>query len=102
MPSEPDIPQDRLIYANWVRLAGTPYDVALDFGYRTDEAPPEAPAVHVVMTWEHAKDLLTLLGKAVDEYNERVGSIREFDSVVAPARSTAGQLKPPPQRRKRK
>ncbi len=102
MSSEPDIPQERLVYANWVRLGGTPYDVALDFGYRTDEAPPKAPTVHLVMTWEHAKDLLTLLGKAVEEYDEKIGSIREFESVVTPAISTARQAKPLPQRRKRK
>jgi hypothetical protein len=103
MPSEPDIPQDKLVYANWMRLQGTPYDVALDFGYRTDEAPPAAPAVHLVMTWEHAKDLLTLLGKAVEEYGEQVGGIREFESVIKPAVSRAKQSQlPSPQRRKRK
>jgi hypothetical protein len=50
MPAEPEIPQDKLVYANWVRLAATPYDVLLDFGYRTSETPPKEPAVHLVMT----------------------------------------------------
>ena len=102
MPSEPDTPQDKLIYANWMRLGGTPYDVALDFGYRTDETPPRTPSARIVMTWEHAKDLLTLLGQAVQEYDEKVGTIREFESVIQPAVATGKQSQPPPQRRKRK
>jgi hypothetical protein len=102
MPYEPDTPDEKLVYANWVRLAGTPYDVALDFGYRTGEGPPNEAAVHLVMTWEHAKDVLTILGKAVEEYDKNVGAIRDFESVVTPAVQPAKQAKPPPQRRKRK
>jgi Protein of unknown function (DUF3467) len=91
---------EKLVYANWVRLDATPYDVSMQFGYRMGETPPKDPAVQLVMTWEHAKDVLTLLGGAVEQYDKNVGTIRDFGSVVTPAKEPA--KKPPAQRRKRR
>jgi hypothetical protein len=100
MSNDPHDPSDALVYANWVRLAGTPYDVALDFGYRTDESPPKEPTVRVVMTWEHAKDVLLLLQNSVEQYESQAGPIRDFASTITPA--VQPNPKPPAQRRKRR
>lgn len=89
-----------MLYANWVRVAATPYEIALDFGYREDDAPPKAPDARIVMTWEHAKDVLMLLQNTVEQYEKQAGPIRDFESVIQPA--VQPKPKPPPQRRKRK
>ncbi len=93
---------DKLVYANWVRLDATPYDVSMDFGYRTTDEPPKDFPVHLVMTWEHAKDLLSLLSNAVEQYTENVGPIRDFGSSITPAKAQKAPVTRPPQRRKRK
>jgi Protein of unknown function (DUF3467) len=100
MPSDPQQSTPPLLYANWVRIAATPYDVALDFGYREDDGPPRVPDARVVMAWEHAKDVLTLLQNTVEQYEKQVGPIREFETTITPA--VQPKPKPPAQRRKRK
>ncbi len=100
MTPDPKDPNEKLVYANWVRLEATPYDISMDFGYRSTENPPKDFPVHLVMTWEHAKDLLLLLDNAVKQYGENVGAIRDLGSEITPAKQPT---KPPPaQRRKRK
>ncbi len=100
MPANLEPPADKLVYANWVRLDATPYDVSMGFGYRLGPTPPKEPAVQLVMTWEHAKDLLLLLGNAIEQYEQQAGPIRDFESTITPA--IEPQTKPPAQRRKRK
>jgi Protein of unknown function (DUF3467) len=100
MPSDSQEPTPPLIYANWVRVNGTPYDVALDFGYREDDGPPRTPDARVVMAWEHAKDVLALLQNTVEQYEKQAGPIREFETAIRPA--IQPKSKPPVQRRKRK
>jgi Protein of unknown function (DUF3467) len=85
MAPEPQDQAETVIYANWVRTVTTPYDLALDLGYRTGPAPPERFPVRIIMSWEHAKDLQALLGAAVSEYEKEVGGIRDFGGVVASA-----------------
>ena len=81
-------------YVNWARVSLGPFDLTLDLGYRKDDAPPEEFPVRAVMTWEQAKSLANLLGKAVQEYEEEVGEIRDFGLEIGPARSI-GELEPP-------
>jgi hypothetical protein len=99
MPADPQPPADTLVYANWARLDANPYDVSLEFGYRMGEAPPKEPAVHLVLTWEYAKDILLLLGNAVEQYEKQAGPIRDFESTITPA---VRPKQPQAQRRKRK
>ncbi len=87
MPPEDHEKAERLIYANWVRLNKTPYDVGLDFGYREGPAPPpDTYPVRLVMTWEHARDLKRLLDAAIKEYGTQLGEIRDFGGEVGDAR----------------
>ncbi len=99
MTPDPKGPEELLVYANWVRLEATPYDVSMDFGYRPTEEPPRDFPVRLVMTWEHAKDVLLLLDNAVKQYGENVGAIRDLGAEVTPAAKPAVR---PPQRRKKK
>jgi hypothetical protein len=93
-------PHPPLLYANWVRVAATPYDVAMDFGYREDDGAPRSPDARVVMAWEHAKDVLALLQNTIEQYEKQAGPIREFETTITPAIPT--KATPPAQRRKRK
>lgn len=75
-----------MVYVNWARVLMSPYDLVLDLGFRTENAPPTEFPVRTVMSWEQAKALATLLAAAVSEYEEEVGEVREFGEEVLPAR----------------
>lgn len=77
------------VYVNWARTGLSPFDLTLDLGYRTDDAPPPEFPVRAVMTWEHAKSLAELLTDAVHQYETEVGEIRDFGFETGPARSVA-------------
>lgn len=66
------------VYVNWARVGVTPFDLTLDLGFRTDNAPPSEFPVRAIMTLEHAKELGELLGDAIKDYEENVGEIRNF------------------------
>jgi hypothetical protein len=72
------LPEDtQLIYANWVRMMGTPFELSIDFGYNEVQGPPEKFPVRVAMSWEHAKALAELLQSNIVDYEQSVGPIRE-------------------------
>jgi len=73
---------------------GSPYDLILDLGFRTEDAPPPTFPIRVVMSWEQAKSLSDLLQFSVQEYESEVGEIREFGEEVLPARDF-DELEPP-------
>jgi hypothetical protein len=87
-------PTDVNVYVNWARVGLGPFDLTLDLGYRTDDAPPEEFPVRAVMTWEQAKSLSSLLDDAITQYEAEVGEIRDFGFEIGPARPV-GELEAP-------
>lgn len=79
-------PTEGVTYVNWARTFMTPYDLVLDLGFRTDDAPPAKFPLRTVMSWEQAKLLARLIDSAVEEYENEVGEIRELGVDVLPAR----------------
>jgi uncharacterized protein DUF3467 len=69
------------VYANVVELTTGPYDIVLDFGFRSPEsikAGPEGGYDHVArvaMSLAHAKSMLPILARVIAEYEENVGPI---------------------------
>ncbi len=82
-----------LVYANWLRVGTTPFEMAIDFGYRADPAPPAEYPVRIVMSWEQARELRLLVDDAIETYKSDFGEIREFEGSIEPARRV-GQLDP--------
>ncbi len=66
-----------VVYMNWLRTIGSPGDLAVDVGYQTANMPPQ-PAVHLVMTWEHAKLLRNTLADLIDRMEPQIGEIRDL------------------------
>lgn len=88
VPAVAPEPQDRadaVVYANWVRVESTPFDIAIDLGYRSDPSPPVRFPVRVITTWEHAAVLRDLLDSAISEYEEEIGALRDFQGEIGPA-----------------
>jgi hypothetical protein len=75
-----------VIYVNWVRVMGSPYDLVLDLGFRIEDTPPPTFPIRAVMTWEQARGLRELLQEAIGQYEQEVGDIRDFGEEVLPAR----------------
>lgn len=68
------------MYANVVNLTLGPYDVVMDFGFKTPEATVKASPDYeivsrVAMSLGHAKAMLPLLARAIAEYESKVGRI---------------------------
>jgi hypothetical protein len=74
-----------VIYINWVRTLGSPLDLALDLGYRTDPSPPSSFPIRAVMSWEQAKVLRLLLDSAIESYEAEIAPIRELEGEVTEA-----------------
>jgi len=75
-----NLPEDtKLIYANWMRVNGTVYDVGIDFAYIDEDGPPDSYPVRVVMTWEHARLLHGLLERNLASYEEQVRPVQNFE-----------------------
>ena len=68
----------QLVYANWVRTNSSPFDLSIDFGYTTAPGPPDEYPVRVVMSWEEAKGLLSLVAENVADYEDQAGPIRDL------------------------
>jgi Protein of unknown function (DUF3467) len=81
---------DAVVYANWVRVDMTPYDIALDLGYHSTPEPPARFPVRVIMTWEHARDLRGLLDESIKRFEADIRPIREEEAVSTPARDLPG------------
>ena len=74
-----ELPEDtQLVYANWVRMVATAYDLSMDFGYNHEQGPPERFPIRVAMSWEHAKALADLLQTNIAAYEAEIGTIRGF------------------------
>jgi hypothetical protein len=67
-------------YANVVQITAGPFDVQIDFGYKTPERQRAGSAdfdvvSRVAMSWGHAKSMLPLLARLIAEYEQKVGPI---------------------------
>lgn len=68
------------VYANVVRIAAGPYDLVMDFGFRSPEEQRQDPSAfttvaRVSMSLAHAKSILPLLAQAIAEYEQQWGEI---------------------------
>ncbi|HEY6144724.1 MAG TPA: DUF3467 domain-containing protein [Solirubrobacterales bacterium] len=77
MAGEKDMEQ---VYTNAVEITVGPYDLIMDFGFKTPEAtkkgsPDVEPVARVAMSLAHAKSMLPLLARMIAEYEEKVGPI---------------------------
>ncbi len=70
-----------IYYANIVNMTIGPFDLVMDFGFRTPEQTTRgAPAdyehvARVAMSLAHAKSMIPLLAKVIAEYESKVGTI---------------------------
>ena len=85
---EPQDGAENVVYANWARTEATPFDLAVDLGYRTAPGPPSHYPVRVIMSWEQAVSLRDLLDHVIAEYQEEVGPIRDLEGEIGDARAT--------------
>lgn len=75
MPEPPD-----LKYANVVQITTGPFDMVMDFGFKSPERARTGSAefdivARVAMSLGHAKSILPLLAKQIADYEQRVGPI---------------------------
>jgi hypothetical protein len=68
------------IYANVVQITTGPFDLVLDFGFKSPEQARRGSAdyelvARIAMSLAHAKSMLPLLAKVIAEYEEKVGPI---------------------------
>jgi hypothetical protein len=67
--------------ANVVEFTTGPYDIILDFGFRSPESIKRGPTggykvvSRVAMSLAHAKSMLPLLARVIADYEEQVGPI---------------------------
>jgi hypothetical protein len=77
--SSDDAPEP--VYANVVEFTTGPYDIVLDFGFRSPEAAKRGEpgnykiVSRVAMSLAHAKSMLPILARVIAEYEEQVGPI---------------------------
>lgn len=68
------------IYANVIKIGTGPFDITLDFGYKSLERAEKGSADYevvsrVVMSLTHAKTMLPLLVEHIAKYEEQFGTI---------------------------
>ena len=68
------------VYANVANVTVGPYDLVIDFGFKSPEqtqtGSPEYKVVsRVAMSLAHGKTLLPLLARVIAEYEQKVGPI---------------------------
>lgn len=68
------------VYADVVRIAAGPYDLVMDFGFRSPEEQRQDPSAfttvaRVSMSLAHAKSMLPLLAQGIAEYEQQWGEI---------------------------
>ena len=76
---DPESPPPTL-YANVVQMTTGPFDVVMDFGFRSPEHLRNRPSefdlvARVAMSLAHAKSMLPLLAKVIADYEAQVGPI---------------------------
>lgn len=72
--------QPPLVYANVVQMTSGPYDLVMDFGFRTPEQTTRRSTeyqtvVRVAMSLSHAKTMIPIMAQLVAEYERQVGPI---------------------------
>jgi hypothetical protein len=67
-------------YVNAITINGGAFDVAMDVGTQTAGEPLNV-AARLYLTWEQAKLLLRLLDNAMNEYEDKVGKIRDLQEM---------------------
>lgn len=69
-------------YSNAMRAQASPFDVAIDFGYRTGQESP-AFEVRIAMSWPHLELMVKSLQDLVEGYKEQVGPIPDLQRTGA-------------------
>lgn len=69
-----------LVYANVVQLTTGPFDLVMDFGFKTPEQTQQGAAeynsvVRVAMSLAHAKSMVPILANIIAQYEQQVGPI---------------------------
>jgi hypothetical protein len=72
--------QPPLVYANVVDVTAGPYDLVMDFGFRTPEQTKRQSTeyqtvVRVAMSLSHAKTMVPVLAKVIAAYEQQAGTI---------------------------
>lgn len=75
---EPEPPPP--IYANVASLTTGPFDVVMDFGFKTPEqakkgSPDFEIVARIAMSVSHAKSMLPLLAKLIAQYEQQFGPV---------------------------
>jgi hypothetical protein len=69
------------VYANMVQMTIGPFDLVLDFGFRSPEEAVRGEegghevVARVAMSLSHAKSMLPLLAKLIADYEQKFGQI---------------------------
>jgi Protein of unknown function (DUF3467) len=69
-----------VVYANVVNMTAGPFDLVMDFGFKTPEqtskgSPDYEIVARVAMSLSHAKSMLPLLARVIAQYESQVGEI---------------------------
>jgi hypothetical protein len=69
-----------VVYANVVNMTAGPFDLVMDFGFKTPEQAAKESAEYeivarVAMSLAHAKTMLPLLSRVIESYEKQVGEI---------------------------
>lgn len=72
--------QTPLVYANVVQMTTGPYDLVMEFGFKTPEQTQRGSteyetAVRVAMSLSHAKSMIPLLANQIAQYEQQIGEI---------------------------
>ena len=76
MPPDPPEP----IYANVIQVTYGPFDMVLDFGFKSPErtragSPDFDIVARVAMSLGHAKSMIPLLARLIADYEQKIGPI---------------------------
>ena len=64
-----------------MRAWGGPFDMTIDFGYRTDAEVEPATQVRVTTSWEHVASMVKVLQAFVDEYEKQAGKLPDLEKL---------------------
>ena len=70
----------KLVYANVVQMTTSPFDLVMDFGFKTPEQVQRGSTeyehvVRVAMSLSHAKTMIPLLVNQITQYEQQIGQI---------------------------
>lgn len=69
-----------LVYTNVVQMTTGPYDLVMEFGFKTPEQTQRGSTeyetvVRVAMSLSHAKSMIPLIANQIAQYEQQVGEI---------------------------